>query len=79
MLTRSRWRARLSRHPQGKTGDCPGAMNKFAVIMGKLLPFPLAIRVMELIYNQSVEPVPPPTLCSLRGRTARAYLGYVKF
>ena len=42
---------------KGKRVIVLGAMNQFAVLMGKLLPFPLAIRVMEFIYNQNVEQV----------------------
>ncbi len=37
----------------------PGLINQLTVLMGKLLPFPLAIRVMGFIYNQGVEPVAP--------------------
>jgi uncharacterized protein len=44
---------------KGKRVIIPGTIDKFAVLIGKLLPFPWAIRVMEIIYNQTVEPVPP--------------------
>jgi short-subunit dehydrogenase len=44
---------------QGKRVIVPGTINKLAVLMGKLLPFPLAIRMMEFIYNRSMEPTPP--------------------
>jgi short-subunit dehydrogenase len=44
---------------KGRRVIIPGTIDKLAVLMGKLLPFPLAIRVMEIIYNQNVEPVPP--------------------
>ena len=44
---------------QGKRVIVPGTLNKLAVLMGKLLPFPWAIRVMELIYNQTVEQTAP--------------------
>jgi hypothetical protein len=37
----------------------PGTINKIACLMGKLLPFPLAIRVTEVIYNRSVEQTAP--------------------
>jgi short-subunit dehydrogenase len=44
---------------KGKRVIIPGAINKLAVLMGKLLPFPWAIQVMEFIYNQNIEPVVP--------------------
>jgi len=44
---------------KGQRVIVPGTINKLAVLMGKLLPFPLAIRVMEFIYDRSVEPTPP--------------------
>lgn len=44
---------------KGKRVIVPGAMNQLAVLMGKLLPFPLAIRVMKFIYDTSMDPVPP--------------------
>jgi short-subunit dehydrogenase len=44
---------------KGKRVIVPGAMYQLAVLTGKILPFPLAIRVMELIYHQNVEKVPP--------------------
>jgi short-subunit dehydrogenase len=44
---------------KGKRVIVPGAMNKLAVLMGKILPFPWAIRMMEFIYNQSVEQIAP--------------------
>ena len=37
----------------------PGTLNKLAVLMGKLLPFPVAIRIMQFIYDRSMKPVPP--------------------
>ena len=37
----------------------PGVINKLAVLIGKLLPFPWAIRVMEFIYGQSVDKAVP--------------------
>ena len=44
---------------KGKRVIVPGVLNKLAVLMGKLLPFPWAIRIMAFIYDQNVEPVPP--------------------
>jgi short-subunit dehydrogenase len=44
---------------KGKRVIVPGRLNKLAVLVGKLLPFPWAIRVMEIIYNQNVDPIPP--------------------
>jgi uncharacterized protein len=44
---------------KGKRVIVPGTINQLAVVMGKLLPFPLAIRMMEYIYNWSIEPTPP--------------------
>lgn len=44
---------------KGKRVIVPGIINQVAVVIGKLLPFPIAIRIMEFIYNQNVEPVPP--------------------
>lgn len=43
----------------GKRVIVPGVSNKLAVLIGKLLPFPWAIRVMEFIYDMSVEQVTP--------------------
>lgn len=36
-----------------------GAINKLAVLIGKLLPFPWAMRVMTLVYDQSMDKVEP--------------------
>ncbi len=44
---------------KGKRVIIPGAINKLAVLMGKLLPFPWAMRVMEFIYDQNIEPIAP--------------------
>ncbi len=44
---------------KGKRVIVPGAMNKLAVLIGKLLPFPWAIRVMELIYRCTVDRTVP--------------------
>ncbi len=37
----------------------PGTVYQAAVLIGKVLPFPLAIRLTEFVYNQSIVPVPP--------------------
>jgi uncharacterized protein len=44
---------------KGKRVIIPGTIDMLAVLMGKILPFPWAVRVMELIYDRSVEPIPP--------------------
>jgi short-subunit dehydrogenase len=44
---------------KGKRVIVPGTFNQLAVLMGKLLPFPLAIRLMVFIYDRSMEPTPP--------------------
>jgi short-subunit dehydrogenase len=44
---------------RGKRVIVLGAINKLAVLMGKIFPFPWAIRVMEFIYEQSIDPVAP--------------------
>jgi short-subunit dehydrogenase len=44
---------------RGKRVIIPGGIDKVAVLIGKLLPFPWAIRVMEFIYHQNVEKVTP--------------------
>ncbi len=41
----------------GKRVIIPGLMNQMAALAGKVLPFPLASRLMELIYDMSVEQV----------------------
>ncbi len=41
----------------GKRVIIPGFMNQMAALAGKVLPFPLASRLMELIYDMSVEQV----------------------
>jgi short-subunit dehydrogenase len=40
---------------RGQRVIIPGALNNLAVLMGKLLPFPWAIRVMEFIYQHNIE------------------------
>jgi uncharacterized protein len=44
---------------KGKRVIIPGAINKLAVLMGKILPFPWAIRVMEFIYDQNIDKIVP--------------------
>jgi short-subunit dehydrogenase len=44
---------------KGKRVIIPGAIDKLAVLMGKVLPFPWAIRVMEFIYDQNVDQTAP--------------------
>jgi short-subunit dehydrogenase len=44
---------------KGKRVIVLGAINKLAVLMGKLLPFPWAIRIMEFIYKQNVDQTIP--------------------
>jgi hypothetical protein len=44
---------------KGKRVIIPGAMNQLAAFMGKTLPFPWAIRMMEFIYDQNVDPTAP--------------------
>ena len=44
---------------QGKRVIVLGFENKLAVLMGKLLPFPWAIRVMEFIYEQTIDQTLP--------------------
>ena len=44
---------------KGKRVIIPGAMNKLAVLMGKILPFPWAIRMMEFIYDRTMDQTDP--------------------
>ena len=44
---------------KGKRVIVPGTIDKMAVLMGKLLPFPWAIRVMEFVYKQNVDQTTP--------------------
>jgi short-subunit dehydrogenase len=44
---------------KGKRVIVPGVINQLSVLMGKILPFPWAIRVTEFIYDQSIEPTDP--------------------
>jgi len=43
----------------GKRVIIPSFIDKLAILIGKLLPFPWAIRVMEFIYDQNVEKTVP--------------------
>jgi short-subunit dehydrogenase len=44
---------------KGKRVIVPGAIDTLAVLAGKILPFPWAIRLMEFVYDQNVEPIAP--------------------
>jgi uncharacterized protein len=44
---------------KGKRVIVPGIANKMAVLMGKLLPFPWSMRLMEFIYDRAIEPTLP--------------------
>ena len=44
---------------KGKRIIVPGFIDKLAVLIGKLLPFPWSMRVMEFIYHQNVEKTDP--------------------
>ena len=44
---------------KGKRVIIPGCIDKLAILIGKLLPFPWAIRVMAFIYHQNVEKIAP--------------------
>ena len=44
---------------KGKRVIIPGTINKIAVLMGKLFPFPIAIRIMEIVYNSTVDQTTP--------------------
>jgi|WetSurSiteA1Bulk_404760.scaffolds.fasta_scaffold63213_2 uncharacterized protein len=44
---------------RGQRVIVPGTINQLAVLMGKLLPFPLTIRIMQFIYDRSMDPIPP--------------------
>ena len=39
---------------RGKRVIIPGFINQFSVLLGKLLPFPWAIKATEFTYNQSI-------------------------
>jgi len=42
---------------KGKRVIIPGGINKLAVLIGKVFPFPLSIRVMSFVYNRNIEKV----------------------
>jgi len=44
---------------KGRRIIIPGFVDKFLILMGRLIPFPWAIRVTEFIYNSSVEKTDP--------------------
>lgn len=44
---------------KGKRVIVLGGINQLAVLLGKLLPFPWAIRVMEFIYDHNIEQTAP--------------------
>jgi uncharacterized protein len=44
---------------KGKRVIIPGTLNKLAVFVGKLFPFPLNIHLMDQIYSHGIEPIPP--------------------
>jgi short-subunit dehydrogenase len=44
---------------KGKRVIIPGSINKMAVLVGKLFPFPIAVRIMKFVYDRSIKPAPP--------------------
>ena len=48
---------------KGKRVIILGFIDKLAVLIGKLLPFPWAVRVMAFIYNQNVDKTDPKYPC----------------
>jgi uncharacterized protein len=44
---------------KGKRVIVPGGMNQLMVLLGKVLPFPWAIRMTEFVYDLSIEPTEP--------------------
>ena len=44
---------------KGKRVIVPGCINKIAVLIGKLLPFPAAFWVMRLVYRHSMDKIVP--------------------
>jgi len=44
---------------KGQRVIVPGFANQLAVLLGKLLPFPWAIRLTDFVYRQSMDQVPP--------------------
>lgn len=55
---------------KGKRVIVPGIINKAAVFIGKVLPFPWAMRIMTIIYQLNVEKVPPTYPLSSSGETS---------
>ena len=53
---------------KGKRVIVPGLVNKAAVLIGKVLPFPWSMRIMSLIYNMNVEKVQPTYPLSSAGQ-----------
>jgi short-subunit dehydrogenase len=44
---------------KGKRVIIPGTINQLSVLLGKLLPFPWAIRVMEFVYDRTIDATAP--------------------
>ncbi len=44
---------------KGRRVIAPGFINASGIVIGKVLPFPWVVRVMELLYAWSITPVPP--------------------
>jgi short-subunit dehydrogenase len=44
---------------KGQRVIVPGFVNQLGIFMGKLFPFPWAIKVTKFIYDHSMDPVPP--------------------
>ncbi len=44
---------------RGQRVIIPGISNKLAAFLGKVLPFPWSMGLMEFIYDHSMEPIPP--------------------
>jgi len=44
---------------KGQRVIIPGVSNQLAAFLGKVLPFPWSIRLMEFIYNLAMEPMAP--------------------
>jgi uncharacterized protein len=62
---------------KGQRVILPGAANKLAAFLGKVLPFPWSIRLMEFIYDQSMEPIAPayPPAESAEGTSSQGEAG----
>ncbi len=59
---------------KGQRVIVPGITNKLAVFLGKVLPFPWSMRMMEFIYDHSLEPTTPgyPSVDFSEGRLSRS-------